>query len=1234
MNTYGNSQRDIPARVLLIRYRAGDPSSEQLFLDQMPVPREAWDYDVADRILTWRGAYGGGRLYMTHDGRGATGNIGSLGELCSVKAGSQTIFDCDVALDIGATYRTVGEQVVGFDWDPTSSTWTEAHWEKNRLQLTYTYTPGGGMAPPAFTFQFHDNEADAAWVPDEGLFDYDLEMDAKNGETVWLLGFKSQLLPPDPDTGSKPDSVYPSWMQAVEDAAVTSINGVLEIDKSASPKGTLVGMQGVRPSAAASGYYRTSTDFAPFGVFDGRMTIGGRAVSHSKLLGSTLYWRDLAPEQQNTTGLPQRGSLDLLPNGSAAFSQTGIRATRLKATDALAALARHDHLSPELNARIASMHDTLNSPALNIDGLMTMNPFAQNGQGAWYDAVQAAVRQDLSDIMNSFIPSDMWGLLYPGVAQPTLSGELAIVANSPVKGVSNPKEFYRSLATAVMTQALARGSDPNCRNLNGPRAAEWLKTQIATSPVYNVHGQKLFNYEWQQKFRNFADYLKDQDNNAASYETQIDDQVKLSIADIGKNVSTASDDQNMKADLEHQVQNAGEFAKHNKVYWAFYYYTYNTSPAFLTNIAVHMAMTTGSADGTFLSRLLQQNSAVLTALDPSGFFASQYVNTINTFVATNILPSMFDFQGDASNFDILKLYLQQFVQDNLKNQDGEIANVAEQLNSILESEDADELLHNSIKALQDLARTVQDALALPYIAEKFLNWFQTNYPRLKTASTWFCSLIMGGITGLGVFNLVSEFKNWDKLSDAEKAQLVIDASQFGLQIVAAVIKRSVSIGALFRAEGLTGMQRAAAIWKVLGTGGEGQAVLENALMKVGNSTARWLADTEGTVGKLVTSGPAATAAVLLTGTESAIEDASLVKTFLGRSLDEFTATRLGPVLILAGVGLSLYYIAEGESELSLANDIVNVVGGAFTVFAVWGEWAIAEGGVAEDGVLSTIIEVAGPIGILCALAGLGIMIAQMLQKPPDPVQEFVDNYARPAGFGVSGQASSIEYTAPYNNPDQNDLLMIGFSLSAGQQYLLSDSSGSISLGKAANLPDCVWIAQTDGLGLSKIVTMVQTDASKPAIAVFLSLMSDNSISFQPALPPPPPSGPVSRTRESSPTVVTQTWLSKPVGTATLTSTGGFLASLQLKFQAVHPDSNGNYLPSQASEWVQLQSLKDVVGITLDETKATTFTLKMSGMAPNFMRMVDMHFVLNSRPSECRHMDLPLACFPACRLSST
>lgn len=292
-------------------------------------------------------------------------------------------------------------------------------------------------------------------------------------------------------------------------------------------------------------YYRTSAEAAPFGVFNARMTIGGQPIPHSQLRGSELHWRDLAPEYQKSTGLPKTGSLRLLSDGSAVCNQTGVRAARLTDADALAAIARHHEMYPALNVRIASMQEALNSPGLDISTLMAMNPYVQNAQGAWGDAVQAAVRQDLSDIMNSFIPSDMWNLLFPGIPEPTLSGELAIVANSPVTGVSDPKDFYKNLAAAVMTQGMAAGSDPNCRLLNGPRAAAWLQTQLATSAVYNTHGQLLFNYEWQQRFQITAQYLSDQSDDAQypdrsdrnykkTYARQIDANVQSSIDDINK----------------------------------------------------------------------------------------------------------------------------------------------------------------------------------------------------------------------------------------------------------------------------------------------------------------------------------------------------------------------------------------------------------------------------------------------------------------------------------------------------------------------------------------------------------------------------------------------------------------------------------------------------------------------------------------------------------------------------
>ena len=77
----------------------------------------------------------------------------------------------------------------------------------------------------------------------------------------------------------------------------------------------------------------------------------------------------------------------------------------------------------------------------------------------------------MTDIMNSAIPSDMWSLVYPNTAQPTLSGELAIVANTSVPDWPDPLSWYGTLGTAVLSQGFADGSDQACKYLNKPRAS-------------------------------------------------------------------------------------------------------------------------------------------------------------------------------------------------------------------------------------------------------------------------------------------------------------------------------------------------------------------------------------------------------------------------------------------------------------------------------------------------------------------------------------------------------------------------------------------------------------------------------------------------------------------------------------------------------------------------------------------------------------------------------------------
>lgn len=1219
----GNPTDSVPTRVTLLRPDPSNPSEDQLFVDYLPLPRDGWRYDARDRVLSWRGLHGGGLLHVSHDGLSATGNVGAGHDPCGVLGSARAQFLCGVAQNVGASYISSGGIVTGLKWDPSSAEWQNADWVPNRLMLTYTVTSGGPLEPPTFTFEFEDEQTgDIPWQPTLGSFAASLQLGQQGGQMVWNLSFKSQIDPPeDQGTYTGPNSVYPYWLEAVEDAAASTINGVLEIN-AVAPQGELVGMRGVRNLPGATGYYQVSREHAPFGVFDSRMTIDGRRVPRTSLRGRVLSWQDLPGELQERTGLPARGQLRFNEDGSSAISRDEeLIVRRLGATATRIALERHRDLHPRVHESLVGAHEMASASQLDIYGLLAMNPYVQNSEGAWGDAVQAAVTNDLSQIMNSLIPSGLWDLLFSGLPQPTLTGELAIVANSPVPGVNDPKAWYQSLATAVLTDGLSGGSNENCKYLNGPRAQEWLKTQVSTSKVYYTHGQLLFQYRWSEKFPLTPAYLNDQITNAAQYGTVIADQVTKQVNDIKVNVAVDSDsDPHMKEKLIADVQAAGQYATDNKLYWAFAFYTYNTAPAILANIALQIAINTGSSDGTTLSRLFQQNAAVLTALDSSGFFARQYTLTINTFLTTNILPSMFGFLGDASSFDVIKEYLQTWVANNLKNEDADIAKAAADIGAILQDQESDKILHDSIEALRSISGAIQDALALPYVANKWLKWFNTAYPRFSKVGEIFGSLLIGGVTGLGVFNLFTEFKSWDKLTAAEKAQLIVDTVQLGLQIVAAVVKRGIRIYAIYGVEGLTKTQRTAAVFNILASGEAKQ--LDQGLVKIGNTTARWLADTEGTVGKIAVTNEGVVTAVLVNSAESSAKEAGWAAKIFGKNLDEFIATRIGPLFILAGIGFSIYQIASGEGGIALASDILNIVSGGLMLFATIGGWLVEGGVIAAEGLMAGIITVAGPLAIILALAGVGLMIYEMFQKPPDPVKEFVDNYARPAGLTVRNTSSSIDYAIPYANPDRSDLLMIGFTLSSGGFSLSCGDGGVITrIPTPTALPDSVWQGLTDGLGMSQFVTLAVLEQDSSPVAVLLSLMSDNTISFQPQVKPSP--APTVGAGDG-PKVVTQYWLTTPQADATLTSTQNFLASIPLVIQPVLPDQNGNFQPSNASGYLNVTSS----GVAYNLSQGVTFTLRMSGMAPNYMRMVDMKFLLNSTPSVMQSYSPSFGVYPS------
>ena len=361
----------------------------------------------------------------------------------------------------------------------------------------------------------------------------------------------------------------------------------------------------------------------------------------------------------------------------------------------------------------------------------------------------------------------------------------------------DPKAWYGTPVTAVMTQGMANGSDPNCKNMNDPRAAEWLKAHVAASPVYPEHGQLLFKYEWQQRFQLTARYLADQKDNGDKWAPAIDAQVKKSIADINENVIPDSSNPNLRRDLILKVQGAGEYAKSQNLYWAFAFFTYHTTASVLADIAQNMGQSSGNSDATYLTRIFQQYSSVLTVLDPSGYFTQQYMSVVNTFLSTNILPGMFGFLSDAMSFDLIKEYLVQFVRRNIANEDRQIAEAAAQMQTILAGRNPDAMLRSCIEALRNLSGAAAQFVAFGHITKGFVTWLREEYTWAPKVADMFGSLLLGGITGLSIFNLFTEFKSWDKLTAAQRTQLILNTLQFGLQVFGALAKRGIRIFAVF-----------------------------------------------------------------------------------------------------------------------------------------------------------------------------------------------------------------------------------------------------------------------------------------------------------------------------------------------------------------------------------------------------------------------------------------------------
>ncbi|HYF63614.1 MAG TPA: hypothetical protein VD886_12420 [Herpetosiphonaceae bacterium] len=335
------------------------------------------------------------------------------------------------------------------------------------------------------------------------------------------------------------------------------------------------------------------------------------------------------------------------------------------------------------------------------------------------------------------------------------------------------------------------------------------------------------------------------------------------------------------------------------------------------------------------------------------------------------------------------------------------------------------------------------------------------------------------------------------------------------------------------------------------------------------------------------------------------------------TFENVESTIIAPVLVFANAAWAIYDIAARGAPDSLADRVNDWIAIASTVptavqagVAIYNATASAEAVEAFAGTAEFIGTVCGGLLIVAAVIGVGFVIWEANQTPPDPLAEFYTGYVEKAGFGLPNPYQAIDYATRYTYIDANGdnaLDRCGFALrtkgAADPQCLIAQSDGKITLGALDYRPESVWTQQTTGLGLTIFMAGIERPVANSTrterVAMLLTLMSDDTVSFQPLM------GSVIIPADATVKPVTQTWVVTAPGSVTTVNVidNPFLNTLDIQLRPVFPDASGAYLPANARDYIHIDAQNQLGR----HPTGSTFTLTMEGRKPFGLFISDVYF---------------------------
>ncbi|XP_070534755.1 uncharacterized protein [Ptychodera flava] len=619
-----DSWQDRGHTVTIIRGEIGPQDTHDfLFIDHMHIHRENWQWLHKRTELVWkqreRGEYSAGYIGFTDDGRVGGGSM-QIGDGVEVEAVElqylRPSYTMAVSRDAGA--YVAGEHELTLKWDINSEQWKNATWDEEAMTFTYWQEQWGNIGDDVIwqtATVFNDNTNNIEWdVQPRGPSGTGAATSHIDRYGQFVFSLNDFYDPPDMDVDK---NLFPYKMVFEFDELAQNILGGAMLCRERSLKGDVYALTGRPQNHFVAGTYKLHRP-GHFGTIltthRQKLVIDGKHVEKSGIYHNKLWWEDLSAAQCKMSDLPPRGFVEFSADGSivthSSFGVEGYRAPAILEAE----------------------------PTLSIYDLINMNPYKETSEGV-VDSIQQSSMEGFYKILQYYMPKeDLNNFIAP---YPPDLGDIEDIAKDDAAN----EEWYSQLSVPYLVNALKSADNENVKYLNARRAQAVMKEFTGTSEVYAQQTEKLYSHEWQKRFPNMVKFIADQAKNTEHQRRYIIESSAAWIKDIEEGISETTVEEE-REDLKRMTsiaENVRERGLQGQ-YWSYILFKYLSSPQYLSML--RMMMTQGNTSSQQLTQNIQRYSSLLSILDSSGFFMKEFVEVMQTFQLTSLLPSFIDVAND------------------------------------------------------------------------------------------------------------------------------------------------------------------------------------------------------------------------------------------------------------------------------------------------------------------------------------------------------------------------------------------------------------------------------------------------------------------------------------------------------------------------------------------------------------------------------------------------------------